>query len=168
MQKLKIKQICITAMMIALSIIIERLIIPTFQGQPFRIDFGNIPIIACSIVCGPFFGAVCGGVADMLGCQLNGYAAFLPLTLSPVIIGFFSGVAAKLRKKSLIFFASLIATYIAAEILWTPFGLYLLKGTSYAVEFSLNFPAALLQTIVDPILIYALLKSRILERTHLL
>ncbi len=168
MQKLKIKQICITAMMIALGIIIERLIIPTFQGQPFRIDFGNIPIISCSIVCGPFFGAVCGAISDMLGCQLNGYTAFLPLVLSPVIIGFFSGVAAKFRKKSFVFFAILIASYIVAEILWTPFGLYLLKGTSYAVEFTLNFPAALLQTIVDPILIYALLKSSILERTHLL
>ncbi len=173
MQKQRIKAICMTAMMTALSIIIERLIVPTFQGQPFRFDLGNIPIVLCGVFCGPVYGALCGGISDILGCYFNGYAPFLPLTLSPVLVGAIPAVIDRKcgrffgHRKNIALYISLVATYVAAEIFWTPFGLSLMKGTRYGVEFAINFPAACIQTVVDIVLIYVILKSRIIERTGL-
>lgn len=167
MQKQKIKALCITAMMIALSIIIERMILPTFQGQTVRFDLGNIPIVVCSVVCGPLYGLLCGIVSDTLGCYLNAYAPFVPLMLSPAMVGFFPGVVSRFTKKTLPFFGFLILTYTAAEIFWTPFALSLMKGTAYTTEFSINLPVATLQTVVDTLVIFAIIKSRILERTGL-
>lgn len=163
MQKSKIRSLCITSMMIALSIIVERLIVPTFQGQPFRIDFGNIPILVCGLACGPVFAGLCGAIGDILGCYFNGYAPFLLLTVSPVIVGLIPAFAAKSSRR--VYFAVLICTYIAAEILWTPFGLSLMRGTSYGAEFAINLPASLVQTVMDSVIIYCIIKSRILERT---
>lgn len=170
MQKNKqnIRFLTVTAMMTALSIIVERLIVPTFQGQLFRIDFGNVPILICAFVCGPFYGALCGVAGDILGCFFNSYAPFLPLTLTPFLVGFVPGFFEKKYNKTRLFFVSVIATYIAGEILWTPFALSLMKGTPFLPEFVINLPAAALQTVLDPVIVFIILKSRILEKTGVL
>jgi len=72
------------------------------------------------------------------------------------------------QKKNFALYSGLFTTYVAAEVLWTPFGLSLMKGTRYGAEFAINFPAACFQTVVDIVLIYVILKSRILERTGLI
>ncbi len=164
-KKINIRYLTLTAMMTALSIILERLIFPTFQGQPVRFDLGNIPIVICSVLCGPVYGLMCAVASDVIGCYLNGYAPFIPLTLAPALVGFFPGVVSKATKKTAAFFGALVLIYISAEILWTPFGLSLMKGTPYVAEFSVNLPAAALQTVVDGILIFVIFRSRILERT---
>ena len=170
MQKAKqnLRFLTITAMMTALSIIVERLIVPTFQGQPFRIDFGNIPILVCAFVCGPVYGALCGVLSDVLGCFFNSYAPFLPLTLTPFLVGFVPGLVAKKYFKTVQFFVSVIATYVVGEVSWTPFALGLMKGTPYFAEFVVNLPAAALQTVIDPVIVFVIIKSRILEKTGVL
>ncbi len=167
MQKYRIKPICITAMMTAMSIIVERMIVPTFQGQPFRFDLGNVPILVCGIACGPFWAGMCGVIGDILGCYFNGYAPFLPLTLSPLLVGVLPSFAVKMKKSRKVFFSSVVLTYLVAEIMWTPFALSMMKGTPYGAEFAVNLPAASIQTVVDIVLVYAIIKSRILERTGL-
>ena len=166
MQKSKqnMRFLTITAMMTALSIIVERFFVPTFQGQPFRIDFGNIPILVCAFVCGPVYGALCGVLSDILGCIFNNYAPFLPLTLSPLLIGLVPGAFSKKYKSKKSFFIKIFVTYIIVEILWTPFGLCLMKGTPYFAEFGINLPAAALQTVIDPLIVFLIFKSRILEK----
>ena len=166
-KKISVRYLTATAMMIAISIILERLIFPTFQGQPVRFDLGNIPIVICSVLCGPVYGLVCGIASDFIGCYLNGYAPFVPLMLAPAMVGFFPGVVSRITKKSPVFFGALVLIYIAAEILWTPFGLSLMKGTPYGADFSVNLPAAALQTVVDTLIIFVIFKSKILERTGL-
>ncbi len=166
--KQNLRFLTITAMMTALSIVVERFIVPTFQGQPFRIDFGNIPILICAFVCGPVYGALCGVLGDVLGCIFNNYAPFLPLTVSPLLIGFVPGVFSKKYKSETVFFISVFVTYVIAEILWTPFGLSLMKGTPYFAEFVVNLPAASFQTVVDPLIVFLIFKSHILEKTEVL
>ncbi len=166
--KQNLRFLTITAMMTALSIIVERFIVPTFQGQPFRIDFGNIPILICAFVCGPVYGALCGVLGDVLGCIFNNYAPFLPLTVSPFLIGFVPGVISKKHKSETIFFVSVFVIYVIAEVLWTPFGLSLMKGTPYFAEFVMNLPAASIQTVVDPLIVFLIFKSHILEKTEVL
>lgn len=168
MQKTRIRALCVTAMMTALSIIVERFFVPTFQGQPFRIDFGNIPILMCGIACGPFWAALCGAVGDILGCYFNGYAPFPLLTVTPLLVGLIPAFAAKANINRKVYFTALVFTYIAAEILWTPFGLSVMRGTAFGAEFAVNLPAACLQTVVDPIIIYCILKSRVIERTGMM
>lgn len=170
MQKNKqnIRFLTITSLMTALSIIVERLIVPTFQGQPFRVDFGNVPILVCAFVCGPFYGALCGVAGDILGCFFNSYAPFLPLTLTPFLVGFVPGAFAKKYNKTGLFFVAVLAAYVVGEILWTPFALSLMKGTPYFAEFGVNLPAAALQTVLDPVIVFLVIKSRILEKTGVL
>ena len=168
MQKSRIRLLCVTAMMSSLSIIIERLIVPTFQGQPFRVDFGNIPILMCGIACGPLWAGVCGALSDILGCYFNGYAPFIPLTLTPVIVGVLPAFALKSNATRRLYYAVLVCAYIVAEIFWTPLGLSLLRGTAYSAEFAVNLAAACVQTVTDPIIIYCIIKSRILERTGMI
>ena len=163
-----IRFLTITAMMTALSVVVERFIVPTFQGQPFRIDFGNIPILVCAFVCGPLYGALCGVLGDIIGCFFNSYAPFLPLTLSPFIVGFLPGLFSAKHKKLKVFFAMVLVAYVAAEILWTPYGLSLMKGTPYSAEFVINLPAATLQTVVDPLIVFLIIKSKVLEKTGVL
>lgn len=163
-----LKFLTITAMMTALSVIIERFIVPTFQGQPFRVDFGNIPILICAFVCGPVYGALCGVLGDIIGCFFNSYAPFLPLTVSPLLIGLIPGFFSKKSNVKTIFFMSVFMTYIIAEILWTPFGLAIMKGTPYLAEFVINLPAAAFQTVVDPLIVFLIFKSHILEKMGVL
>ena len=68
-------------------------------GDVLRFSFENLPIIFIGFAFGPIIGAVCGAVADLVGCVLVGYAINPIITLGAVIIGAISGIYRYIPKK---------------------------------------------------------------------
>ena len=68
-----IRKMTLTSIFLVVSIILTRFMspyLPLFGSNSFRIGFGTIPIVLTSVVCGPFYGAICGFFADLFGALL--------------------------------------------------------------------------------------------------
>lgn len=65
-----IKKMTTTAIFIAISIIATRFLSLYLFSKTSRIGLGTLPIILCSLINGPFFGALCGVAADFIGTVL--------------------------------------------------------------------------------------------------
>lgn len=100
MRKKLIRNITVAAMLIALTIIFEKLIV--IQLPPFiRIGIGSIPVVLGSIVLGPLFGAVIGVTADVVGFflfDITGYAYTPFVTISFLLLGVLPFYLFKLTK----------------------------------------------------------------------
>ena len=94
-----LKTLIIVALFSAISFLFGKfLAIPV--GDYMRFSFENLPIILSGILFGPFTSALCGIVADIIGCILRGYAINPILTLGAAVIGFVSGFFYRLSYKS--------------------------------------------------------------------
>jgi ECF transporter S component (folate family) len=70
MQQKLIRQMTLSAMFIALGLILERvLMIPI--GEVNRIAFGSSAIILASLIVGPIFGAIVGASVDIIGFMIK-------------------------------------------------------------------------------------------------
>ena len=80
------------SLLIAMNIVFVRLL--SFQTPVTRLDFGFVPISLAGALFGPFWGALTGGAADILGMMVNskGMAYFFPWTINAVLHGFFYGL----------------------------------------------------------------------------
>lgn len=77
MQNLIIRKMTLSAMLIALGLILERvLMIPI--GEVNRIAFGSSAIILASLLVGPIFGAMVGASVDLLGFMINSVGTYTP------------------------------------------------------------------------------------------
>ena len=87
---------CVTAAILAaLSIVLGKFAaIPI--GDSIRISFENLPLILCSVLLGPVWGAASAIVADLLGCVLRGYAVIPLITVAQAMIGLLPGVFTRL------------------------------------------------------------------------
>ncbi len=167
-----IRKLTIVGIMTALSIVLTRFLVP-LNTETLRFSLGNIPVILCSITCGPIYGAVCGLVSDALGCFVLGYPPYLPLSLSAILVGVLPSVlfslAGKLGldyKKIATVSAVMIVTNFVSSILWSTLALSWLYGTSFWVQIGPRVPVNSLRTICEIAVLYALLKSGFIERTR--
>ena len=82
-----IRKMTLSAMFIALGLILERvLMIPI--GEVNRIAFGSSAIILASLTVGPLFGAVVGASIDLIGFFLNSVGTYTPyVTLGLAALG---------------------------------------------------------------------------------
>jgi ECF transporter S component (folate family) len=175
MFKISTKHITIIGVLTALSIILERFIgpmIPPLYTDSARFSLGNIPIIICSLSCGVIPGAICGLVSDILGCFISGYAPYPALLLAPVLTGILPWliftVLEKIKLKNCTLLNTciiIILTNSVASVFWTTLGLSWMYGTTFSAQFILRFHVIILTAIFEIIIIYALLKSKIIERT---
>ena len=85
-KSLTLLNLCITAMLIALSMAIEALTITTPFG---KINFAFIPLSCIGMLFGPVVGCLSGAVCDVLGFMVHPDGAFLPLY---TLIGAFQGL----------------------------------------------------------------------------
>jgi ECF transporter S component (folate family) len=87
MQQKIIRQITLSAMFIALGLILERvLMIPI--GEVNRIAFGSSAIILASLIVGPVFGAIVGASVDIIGFMINSVGTYTPyVTLGLIALG---------------------------------------------------------------------------------
>lgn len=72
--------------LIAMNIVLSRFVsIPL--GPTLRVSISSVPIILCGLWMGPFIGGASGGIADLLGTAISGYAPNPLITLSAVLMG---------------------------------------------------------------------------------
>lgn len=95
-----LKKLTLTSILLVLSLILTRFFspyIPLFGSNSFRIGFGTIPLMLCSILCGPLYGAACGFFADFLGAIIFPSGAYLfVFSVSSMLQGIFPYLILKL------------------------------------------------------------------------
>ncbi len=157
------------AMMTALSFILERFF-PLINTDTLRISLGNVPILLTSILFGPIPGALCGLLADIIGCFLSGYPPFPFLMLAPLCVGIIPGLSVKLftgndkiKISNLAFlFCTITVTNVLASLIITTIGLNMLYSTPIIVLLPQRVPAFLINTAIEIICLFLLLKNNAL------
>lgn len=91
-----IRKMTLSAMLIALGLILERvLMIPI--GEVNRIAFGSSAIILASLIVGPLFGALVGASVDVLGFMINSVGTYTPyVTIGLAVLGILPWLLSKL------------------------------------------------------------------------
>ena len=87
MQNQIIRKMTLSAMLIAIGLILERvLMIPI--GEVNRIAFGSSAIILASLMVGPVFGAIVGASIDLIGFLINSVGTYTPyVTIGLAVLG---------------------------------------------------------------------------------
>ena len=71
---------------------------------PYRwaksVTFSNAFIMLAGIWLGPIAGALVGGISDLLGCLISGYAPSIPYMIAPITTGVLAGICAPLFRKN--------------------------------------------------------------------
>ncbi len=95
-------KVSMTAILMALSIILSRFLSTYIYvgGTPLvEIGFQTIPIMVCSLVCGPFYGALCGGGSDLITALVFPVGPFFPgFTIDSALLGLIPGLAMRYAK----------------------------------------------------------------------
>ncbi len=156
------KMIVTLGLLIALSIILERLLgfMPT---ENIRIAFGNLPIILAGLLFGPIAGGIVGFLADLLGTTLfSPFPWFPPMALTPVILGVVPSLIGMLMKKRtnlVTFIALILPAEILGPILWSNLSLQWLNGVSFFVNLPMRAPIKAAIAVVDISIVFLLYKS---------
>jgi len=114
------KKIVLTAMLIALEIILTRFL--SIQTPIIRISFGFIPIVLIAIMYGPLFAGIGAAIGDILGVSLfSAFAPFPGFTLTAFLAGIVYGLLLHKHPKSLprICIAAIIVTVALQFVLDT-------------------------------------------------
>ncbi|MGN1121351.1 MAG: folate family ECF transporter S component [Eubacteriales bacterium] len=166
-----LRTITLVGVMTALSVLLARFV-PLVSTPTIRVTLGSVPTMLTGIVCGPLAGALCGAVSDVIGCILSGYPPYLPLTLSPVLVGILPGVLLRLLRKTPLgkrfllpnVCIALLVTMFLTSVIWTPLCLHWMTGANVLALIGARVPFNLLQTAVEIVVIYLLLKTKVFER----
>ncbi len=164
-----IRRLTATAMLIALSVVFERLL-PIVDAPEMRLSLGNVPIALASLSISPLHGVVCGVIADVIGCFIKGYAPNPFLMAAPVAVGLLPAVFARICDKMKMgllpkLVCSMVLTNIIASGVLTPFGLSILYGSVFSVLFVTRIPTMVLGTVIEILVLYLIMKSSIITKT---
>ncbi|MCW3489160.1 folate family ECF transporter S component [Dethiobacter alkaliphilus] len=161
--RLNIRQVIYAGLLIAISIILERLG-AVMVGNSIRLSFGNVPIYIGGILLGPVAGGAVGAVSDLLGYLINSFGgAFIPqIFLASVMRGvipglvFFKMKGTNLHVKVLV---AIILTEFVAGVILTTWGLSWLFDTPFMVL----LPPRLVALVVQ-VPVYAIVTITLAER----
>lgn len=164
----RVRMIAMLAILAAASVVLGKFLqIPI--GDSIRISFENLPILFAGLVFGPIGGGVTGLVADLVGCIAVGYEINPVITLGAVSVGLVAGIMSRFfvreGKASLwrVLICVLFAHIIGSVILKSA-GLRLWYTTPWSV-LALRIPVYLANTVVESLIITALLRSGIIRGT---
>lgn len=155
-QKISIRMICQIAMLIALTIVVERLC--SINTPYVRIGFAFVPIALCAALFGPVWGGVAFGIADLIGAAL--FTGIFPgITISRICSGIIFGLF--LHRKEARFFPNVVCAAVVEEVICalglTTFFLALNSGTPFFGMLVTRLPQAgviiALMLVVMPLLL---------------
>lgn len=168
MQRKAIQRMTISAMLLALSVILGFFKIPLSQVSEIRLQF--LPVAAEGILFGPLYGGILGGLSDILCYIVRPTGAFFPgFTISSIVQGLIYGIILhKDRSRSRILIAVALDTVIVSLIL-NPLWLMMLYGNSFIVIFIQRIVKVLIMLPINALLLMAVarLLSASAIRSHL-
>lgn len=102
-------------------------------GEWFRLSFENLPIILAGYLFGIPAGALCGIVADLVGCLLRGYSINPIITLGAAVVGAMAGMfGRKGVLKTPRLGLSVVTAHTAGSIIIKSLGIQLFYATPLA------------------------------------
>ena len=166
-----VKKICISAFCIALCYILPQAFHAVGLGS--ALSPMHLPVLLCGLVCGWGWGAVCGVAGPILSSVLSGMPpAAMLMSMIPelCVYGLCAGLFMKLTRTGSLY-ADLYLSLIPAMVLGRVAGgaaqamMYLSGTESYSIAiwvssyFVGTLPGAILQLILLPILVLAVMKA---------
>lgn len=161
MKKLNSRVIAFAGVLIAMNIILSRVVAINI-GSSLRITVSATPIYLAGFWFGPLVGGICGGLSDLLGCLVSGYAPNPLILVSSVLTGVLPGLLKGFvtRKPDIFRFFGVVALHgIVGSLGFATFGLRLYTGMPWAVLYSTRAVQTLLLTAVNSMLVFALYRS---------
>lgn len=159
----KIKKIVLSAMLLAILIILSRFI--SIETQFLVISFSFIPIMMSAIWLGPKYSMIISLLGDLIGAILFPFGQYFPgFTISAAISGLIYGIflynnKEKSDKKfTLMLIISSILVLGIVNILINSFWLHILYGKAYLVIISTRVIAQVVMLPIQVITIYTLNK----------
>ena len=140
MKKLNVKTIVFAAVLVAMNLVLSRVLAINI-GSTLRITVSATPIYLASLWFGPLVGGICGGLGDLLGCLIQGYAPNPLILVSSVL----AGVIPAVFKKYV--FRDKVNTWKIAVMLIVHGIVGSLGFTVYATPWSVLYATRVIQTI---------------------
>lgn len=153
-KQIHLRNLILTAILAALSVVLGRFF--SYNVQDFSIGFGFLPVLICGMLCGVWWGGLCGALADFVGAILFPFGAYFPgFTAVAFLMGALYGAVGKFERKfgsGKLFFAFTLLTLLIAEsvctLLINSYWLHLMFGRPYVAQLVLRLPQAIAYFIV--------------------
>ena len=139
MKKLNVKTIVFAAVLVAMNLVLSRVLAINI-GSTLRITVSATPIYLASLWFGPLVGGICGGLGDLLGCLIQGYAPNPLILVSSVLSGVLPAVFKKYVFRDRIntwkIAVMLIVNGIIGSLGFTVLGLHVYYATPWSVLYA--------------------------------
>ena len=157
MNKGSLQRLTISAMLLAISVILGLFKIPLSQVSEIRLQF--LPVAMDGMLFGPLYGGIVGALSDILSYIVRPTGPFFPgFTISAAVQGVIYGLF--LRRSSgmgRIIIAQAVDSIIVSLIL-VPVWLMMLYGNAFIPLFIARLPKVLIMFPINTILLAAVLK----------
>ena len=159
MKKLNVKTIVFAAVLVAMNLVLSRVLAINI-GSTLRITVSATPIYLASLWFGPLVGGICGGLGDLLGCLIQGYAPNPLILVSSVLAGVIPAVFKKYVFKDKVntwkIAVMLIVHGIVGSLGFTVVGLHVYYATPWSVLYATRVIQTIALTIANTILVSVL------------
>lgn len=119
--KMSVRIVVLLGLMIALTIVCERLL--TWDTPITRVSLAFLPKAISGALLGPIYNAIVCGLSDILGCILKGYAINPYITFASVLRGVIYGVLLYRSHSYIRIYIAAILDHFVAGLIVTTFGL---------------------------------------------
>lgn len=153
--RLRLKSICLAALLLACSIVLTRFL-SFMPSSTIRFSLGGIAISLASLLLGPLFGGLVGLLSDVIGILINPMGTpHLGITLNATLFGILPGLlvylSGQLRLREVIF-SSLLQTVLLSWLLKSVW-IAQLTNLSYLSLLGSRLPAVLINASVSFLLL---------------
>ncbi len=155
-QKILFKLV-LSAILCAVSVVLSRFL--SFNVWNLSVGISFLPIMLAALVCGPLWGGVCGGLADLIGALLFPFGTYFPgftavAFLSGVIFGLIGTIDRKTKNPvmqilllAVIILAKELFCTLALNTLW----ISILYGTAYEAVLITRVPLAAAMFVIQTV-----------------
>ena len=162
MKKLNGRTIVFAAVLVAMNLVLSRVLAINI-GPTIRITISATPIYLASLWFGPLVGGICGGLGDLLGCLIQGYAPNPLILVSSVLSGVLPAVFKKYVFRDRIntwkIAVMLIVNGIIGSLGFTVLGLHVYYAIPWSVLYATRTLQTIALTIANTILVSLLYQS---------
>lgn len=151
------------AVLAAISLILGKFL--SFKLEPWgRVSFENLTVLLCGYLYGPLAGALCGAVADLVGCLAYGYAINPIITLGACAVGAYAGVfGSNGAVKTPRLWLSVSVGHLVGSLLIKSIGIYIFYATPLPT-LALRVPIYLVTGIAEYTVLSLLLRNKGLRK----